>query len=276
MINTIKHLCYALKIDESELNFMISNIDNFYYEKIEHKINPDKSPKLDKHGNPKKRILHPSINRLKVIQKRIKAFLIETIEMPDYAYGGIKGKDNIKNARKHQGKKFNFTTDLKDFYPSIRNSQVFLMFRINNFSPTAARVLTKLTTYKGKVPQGAPTSSIIANLVFITTGKKLQEFAKENIITFTSFVDDLTFSSPFDFKGKSQEIINILVEDGFRISHSKTNYKTKNPKVTGVIVKNNNLSTTNDLKSKIQQATQDSNESKLKGLKIYESRIRKA
>ncbi len=57
------------------------------------------------------------------------------------------------------------------------------MYLLYKFSPTVARVLTQLTTYKGRIPQGAPTSPMIANLVFVKTGKKLEEFAKENNLT---------------------------------------------------------------------------------------------
>ena len=53
-----------------------------------------------------------------------------------------------------------------DYFPTITNKQVYEMFTSNGFSPTVSRILTKLTTYNGKVPQGAPTSPTISNLVF--------------------------------------------------------------------------------------------------------------
>jgi len=275
MINTLKHLCFVLKIDVSEMNSIISNIDKSYYEKIEPKFNKDNTPRLDKNGIQKKRILHPSINRLKIIQKRIHKDILLKLELPDYAFGGVKGRDNIKNARKHQGKKFIFTTDLKDFFPSIRHQKVFEMFRSFNFSPTVARTLTQLTTYKGKLPQGTPTSPTLANLVFVKTGKKLQEFAGNYQITFTSFVDDLTFSAPADIKDKIPSIIDTIQVDGFKISHNKTNYKTKNPIVTGLVVKNNNLSLTDTYKIKLQETTNKTPE-QIRGLSLYADRVKNA
>ncbi len=275
MINTIKNLCFILKVEESEIRSIISNIDKSYYEKIEPKFNKDGTPKLNKKGEQKKRILHPSINRLKQIQKRIQRNILLTLELPDYAYGAVKGKDNIKNAKKHQGKKYIFTTDLKDFFPSIRHPQVFEMFRLYNFSPTVSRILTQLTTYKGKLPQGAPTSPTMANLVFVKTGAKLQEFAALHEITFTSFVDDLTFSAPIDFKEKVADIISAIQTDGYKISHSKTNYKTKNPTVTGIIVKNNNLALTNTFKIKLSEVS-DKTEEQKKGLTLYADRVKSA
>ena len=194
--------------------------------------------------------------------------------MPDYAFGAMKGKDNVQNAKKHQGKKYIFTTDLKSFFPLINHKRVFEMFRSFNFSPTAARVLTQLTTFKGRLPQGAPTSPTVANLVFVKTGKKLLEFAKDNKLTFTSFVDDLTFSAPTDFKSKAQFIIQTLQADGFKISHNKTNYKTKMPVVTGVVVKNNKLSLTDSFKIKLNN-TEGSTPERIKGLQQYAAKVAK-
>lgn len=270
MIKTAKHLAYELKVELCEIDHIIQNIDSFYYQKETIKKNDNGEPKV-KNGIIQKRVLNPSIKRLKVIQKRLQKNILQNLPIPDYAFGAIKGKDNILNAKRHQGKKYIFTTDLTNFFPSVNHKQVFEMFVSFDFSPTVARLLTKLTTYKGKLPQGAPTSPIVANLVFVKTGRRLQEIARENNLTFTSFVDDLTFSCPTDFKDKIQDILNAVVEDGFKISHKKTNYKTKLPTVTGVIVKNNNLDLPKEFKDKMKDETQS--KERLTGLKRYHDRV---
>ena len=226
MIKTLKHLSYVLKIDVNEIESIISNIDKHYYQKEEIKFDSNGIPKL-KNGEIQKRILNPSIGRFKEIQNRINVNVLQKLEIPYYAFGAIKGKDNIKNAKSHQGRKYIFTTDLKNYFPSIRHKDVFKMFISFGFSPTVARVLCQFTTYKGKVPQGAPTSSSISNLVFIKTGKKLIGLAREHNLVFTSFIDDLTFSSPNDFKNITNLILNAIVEDGYSISHKKTKIENK-------------------------------------------------
>lgn len=273
MINTLTHLAFELKFELSEIESIIQNIDKFYYEKVEIKSDKFGKPKL-KNGVIQKRVLNPSITRLKLLQKSIQRNILLKLEMPDYAFGAVKGKDNVQNAKRHQGKKYIFTTDLKSFFPSINHKRVFEMFRSFNFSPTTSRVLTQLTTYKGKLPQGAPTSPTVANLVFVKTGKKLLEFAKDNKLTFTSFVDDLTFSAPTDFKSKAQFIIQTLQADGFKISHNKTNYKTKMPIVTGVVVKSNKLSLTESFKIKLNN-TEGSTPQRIKGLQLYAAKVTK-
>ncbi|MFI5203592.1 MAG: reverse transcriptase family protein [Flavobacteriales bacterium] len=268
-------MAFTLKVPRSEIIFILENIDKFYYEKREPKIDKKSGHPKIKRGKIQERVLNPSLKRLKVIQRRILRDIFSRIEMPDYAYGSITARDNIKNAQKHKGKKYKFMTDLGDFFPSINNKQVFDMFRSFNFSPSVSRHLTKLTTYKGHLPQGAPTSPAVANLVFISTGQKLQNFAKKNHLTFTSFVDDLTFSSPIDFKPKAQEIITIIQEDGFRISHNKTNYKTKNPVVTGIVVKNNSVGLTDSFKIKLMEVDTKT-ESEKRGLELYARRVKES
>ncbi len=274
MISTLKHLAYELKVDFSEIETIINNIDKYYYEKVEIKKDKSGQPKL-KNGIIQKRVLNPSISRLKIIQKRIQRNILAKLEMPEYAYGAIKGKDNVSNAKKHQGKKYIFTTDLKSFFPSINHDRVFAMYRSFNFSPTVSRVLTQLTTYKGRLPQGAPTSPTVANLVFVKTGKKLKHFATENKLIFTSFIDDLTFSAPIDFKSKAQFIIEMIQADGFKISHNKTNFKTKLPIVTGVVVKNNKLDITDTFKIKLN-STEGKSPEQIKGYQLYAAKVAKS
>jgi RNA-directed DNA polymerase len=273
MINTLSHLAYKLKVDEREINSIIENIDNFYYEQEKIKYKDDGEPKT-KNGKVQKRVLNPSIKRLKEIQKRLQKNILQNLPIPDFAFGAIKGRHNISNAKTHQGKKYIFTTDLSNFFPSISHNRVFEMLISFKFSPTVARVITQLTTFKGRLPQGAPSSPMIANLVFVKTGNKLQKIANEHCLTFTSFVDDLTFSSPKDFKNMTAIILESIKEDGFKISHKKTNYKTKFPSVTGIIVKNNELDLTSEFKSKLNDTTSQS-KAQVDGRKSYFEQVKK-
>lgn len=270
MIKTEKHLAFILKVHIKELRSILTNIDKYYGETIIVKTDKFDNPKLKLNGEPKTRIINPSRNRLKVIQKRLQLNVLQQLEMPDYAYGAIKGKDNLTNAKRHLGKKYKFTTDLRDFYPSISNRIVNQMLLNEGFSPTVAHLITRLTTYKGYVPQGAPTSSTIANLVFKSTGDKLSDLAKRIDATFTSFVDDLTFSSPEDFKEVLPEILSIIAEN-HRISHSKTNY-SRNPNITGVHVMNNHLMLPKSFMDKINNLEGKTPE-QIEGLYRYKKRV---
>ena len=271
MINTVKHLAYILSVKQSALTEIINNIDSYYYEKKELKRNKDGTPKL-KNGLQQTRIIHPSKSQLKLIQTRILKRIFYKIGFPEYAYGGVPGRNNIKNAKAHQGKKYIFSTDLKNYFPTITNRRVFSTYLSLGFSPTVSSLLTKLTTYKGHIPQGAPTSTSLANFCFLSTGNRLYSFSKENHITFTSYVDDLTFSSSNNFKHIVPSIIEIIERDDFFINRKKTKYQTSRPVVTGIPVHNNCLGISDFIKTKHNLSTSEKTRA---GIEKYILRILK-
>ncbi len=280
MISTLKHLSYILRTDIDVLQNIIQNIDAYYYSFKKEKINKDTGePLFDKDGSIKTREVNATKKELKQIQKRIYKLLASLVKLPDYVFGGVPKHDNILNAKYHQGNKYVFTTDLKSFFPSISHTQVFNVFIEYGFSPTVSRILTQLITYKYQVPQGVPTSTFIANLVFKKTGDKISEFAQINNIKFSIFVDDITLSSKVDFKDKIPYILDILKNDGYKISYQKTFYKTKNPIITGVICQNNLIKLPNNTykrlkKYHLKQQDDKNFVDKFNGLKLYKERVK--
>lgn len=234
-----KYLCSLLKINTDTLNDVLSNIGAYYNEWIEEKIDKKSGlPKTYLDGTVKKRIIRPSLRELKSIQKVIQTDILAKIILPDNIHGGIKKRSNITNAKAHKGNKYQFTTDLQDFYPSINNKLVYTTFLELGYSSYVASLLTKLTTWKNELPQGTPTSTHIANLSFLKTDKKLIEFCQKRNIKYTRYVDDLTFSAQFDFSTSIHEIIAIILSSGFKMSRRKTIYKG-NQTITGIDVFNN-------------------------------------
>ena len=216
LIQRVEILCNSvLHITIKQLEHIISHIEDFYGEYPKYKIDKLGNRRINKPKYRKKfgyywaRTINPPNDELKSIQKRVNGYLNNHIPMPEYAFGGIKHKDNIQNAKLHKGQKYVFQTDLTDFYPYITCKMVYNMFVDKGFSADVASKLTKLTTYKGHLPQGAPTSTTIANFVFEPTGLKLQKLAIDNNLRFSTFVDDVTMSSQCQFKELTPEIIRI-------------------------------------------------------------------
>ena len=272
MIKSKKHLSRLLGLPFERLEAISNSIDKYYYEKKEPKVNKNGIPRL-LNGEPVYRIINPSRGILKQIQKSISKRILSKINLPNNIQGGRKGKDNISNAKLHKGKKFHFVTDLVDFFPSISNRLVYAMFIENQFSPDVAHILTRLTTYNGKVPQGAPTSTAIANLVFSKVDKILIEICYQNEILYTRFVDDLSFSSIKDFEPLVNTIIKSIRKGGFKISRKKTHYKIGPVDITGINVRNNCLRPTKEFKDK--QSTQTLSDAGKAGRKRYITRIYK-
>jgi RNA-directed DNA polymerase len=238
---------------------VLSNLENYYYEKVEVKKDKSGRPKTYNDGSVKKRIIHPSTGELKIIQRRIKKEILAPIPLPIEVHGGVQKKSNITNAKPHKGHKYFFTTDLKNFYPSINHKQVYSTFLSLGFSNHLSSWLTRLTTWKYKLPQGTPTSTHLSNLVFLPTDYKLIELCRNNNITYTRYVDDLTFSSAQNFKDILDPILQTVMGGGFNISYRKTDYG-KNPLVTGIEVSLNKIDAPEHIKEKaINEYLQESN-----------------
>jgi RNA-directed DNA polymerase len=273
MLDTFK-LCQILKVKPKELNYLVDNIDMFYYLISNPKLGKDGVQLKDKNGNLRTRDLYPSIALLKNVQRGIYRNVLKRIKLPSYAFGGIERRDNILNAKMHQGSKFFFNTDLRNFYPGISHTQIYQMFASRGFAPQTANILTKLTTYKGMLPQGTPTSPYLANLAFVNAGNELQEFAKLHNLTFTTFVDDITLSGKTDFQPLVNTIIDIITSKGFKISHNKTFYQTSMPKVTNVIVMRDGLRLSDSYKAKVD-SFEDKETPQAKGSINYFNRVAK-
>ena len=153
--------------------------------------------------------------------------------------------------------------------------------RLYDFMSKQVKIPQYVYGGKYQVPQGIPTSTLIANLVFKPIGMEIDQLAKEHHIKFSMFVDDITLSSKVDFKNLVPQFLAIIKKSGFRISHKKTHYQTKNPIITGVICQNNRLLAPLGYKKKIailskQLSTHEFIKNKLQGIKAYLSIIEKS
>ena len=249
----LHYLASLLFCKPEEIEYLCENIKNYYAKWVEVKKDKETGlPKVYPDGTPKQRIIRPSFKRLKQIQKLIKINILGKVELPDNIQGGIKKKSNITNAKKHQGNKYQFATDLQDFFPSITHKQIYNLFLSLGYSNHIAHWLTKLTSIEFELPQGTPTSTAIANLVFYEIDKKLIILSKTNGITYTRFVDDLTFSSSQDFRSLTVQMLDIVRAGGFNISYRKTKYQG-NQTLTGIIVFNNYIDAPDKIKSKAKE-----------------------
>jgi hypothetical protein len=121
----------------------------------------------------------------------------------------------------HLGAPVLVTVDIKSFFPTISNRQVYRVWReALKCSPEIAGILTKLTTFERHLPQGSPASSLLANLVLTCSDTDLWLQCMRLGVTYSTWVDDLAFSG-----GNAREVIaastQCLQKAGFAISHKK-------------------------------------------------------
>lgn len=159
--------------------------------------------------------------------------------------GFLLNRNICRNAVPHVGKKFLLNIDIENFFPSIdfRRIKVVLElapFILNGQREKIAFLIANLATYNGVLPQGAPTSPILSNIVTQRLDRKITRLCSEKKIKYTRYADDLSFSANrnvFD-----EEFIflvsQILTSENFSINESKTRLRTRNQsqEVTGLIV----------------------------------------
>lgn len=266
------HFPSIIGIPQKELENLIEDIDNNYREWVEVKMDKNRNPKTYKDGTIKKRVIRPSKARLKIIQRIIKDRILNEIELPPNIHGGVKCKSNITNAKAHQGNKYLFETDLKDFYPSIKSNRVHDTFIKLGFNKQFAYYITRLTTWKGELPQGTPTSTHISNLIFLEIDYRLIDLCKNNYITYTRYIDDLTFSSQKDFQYLIPEILDIVKQGGLKISYRKTNY-AGSQSITGIEVFLNKIDAPQRIILKVDEEAKS--EAKFKPFTNYRNNILK-
>ncbi len=85
--------------------------------------------------------------------------------------------------------------DIEDFFPNVKASHVFSLFRTIGYSARVASILTSLCTFYGGLPQGAPTSPAIANLTSLRLDARILGYVGKRRIVYTRYADDLTFSA---------------------------------------------------------------------------------
>ncbi len=249
----LKYLASLIKSSPKEILYICDNIETYYSKRVEIKLNKVTGQvKAYSDGTPKTRTIRPSYRRLKELQRNIKKEILERVPLTPHIFGGVKGKNNILNAVKHRGHKFVLTTDLQDFYPTISHKDIYNLFLRLGFSNHIAHWLTKLTSIEFELPQGTRTSTHIANLIFSNIDSDLIKFCDQNDITYTRFVDDLTFSSQNDFQSLIPTLLSIILKSKFKISWRKTIYRG-NQNITGVDVFANYVDAPLKIKQKLKR-----------------------
>ena len=176
---------------------------------------------------------------LKVMQWWILDNILNKLNVEDYVFGFVIGRSAVDNAEYHRGASHLLNVDIDNFFPSIAVGQVFEAFIQIGFSTNVSRMLSELCCLDGRIPQGAPTSPALANLVGKEMDRKLMFLGRENQCLYSRYADDLVFSSrqyiPVSFL---VEIERLVSESGFSLKKTKTRFAGSGDRmeVTGVVI----------------------------------------
>lgn len=200
----------------------------WYYEPFDRRRHP---------GDKWRHIDNPT-GELKEIQSRLHRAILQTLPFDDNVVGGIKGRSTRDNANVHVGSSTLVTLDIKSCFPNVTDLDVYKVFRHTlNYSVEIADLLTKLTTFQHRLPQGAPTSSVLANLVMLPLHVEVRRIATVYGLNWSMYVDDIAFSGE-----RARDAIEPTIEALKRVGHSVRAAKVKvmtaaeQQKITGIIV----------------------------------------
>jgi len=199
-----------------------------------------------KHGGDRT-ISAPNI-QMRKIQNRIKLELEKHYKPSNYAHGFIKGRSIVTNAKLHIKKNWVVNIDLLDFFPSITAKRIYGLLKTKpfSFSSKIASLLSNILTFNDCVPQGATASPILTNMICFKLDRELAKYCMRKNITYSRYVDDITFSSTSRAKLEyvynetsntlNEAIISIISKNGFLINNTKirNNFYFNHQEVTGI------------------------------------------
>lgn len=221
-----------------------------YVEKTENRYSTFEIPK--KSGGTRK--INAPANDLKSVQSKLAKALYQYQQelwenkgiSPNISHAFLCKKGILTNAKVHRNKRFVLKLDLKDFFDSFHFGRVRGFFAKSpdfQLPIDVATVIAQLTCYNGCLPQGAPSSPIITNLICKTFDIHISKIAKKYLLDYTRYADDLIFSTNNkhfieNYNAFLIEISMQIKNEGFRINEKKTQlqFKDSRQKVTGIIV----------------------------------------
>lgn len=150
---------------------------------------------IPKKNGSKRRILAPS-DKLKTLQARLASLLKKLYKPRPPVKAFLDGTSIVDNASPHCRKKYVFNIDLENFFSTITFARIRGMLIAKPYSllPETATVIAHLTTVNGILPQGAPSSPILSNMLCASLDRDLYSLAKRYRAVYTRYADDITFS----------------------------------------------------------------------------------
>jgi len=145
----------------------------------------------------KTRMIDAPCPHLKLIQRAVLDKLLTLVTPHDAAMAFVRGRSIVINARRHHGASHLFTTDIRSFFSSVKTAHVedMLKTRFPHFSRDFCEEIVGLVTHGGQLPQGAPTSPHIANLVMLSFDELCKVEADRLNAVYTRYADDICVSS---------------------------------------------------------------------------------
>lgn len=214
------------------------------------------------------RIIEQPKRLLKAAQRDIAREILQWVPVHPAAHGFVRGRSVISFTGQHVGQPAILRMDLANFFPSIRASRVSAVFRSLGYPLAVGNLLTNMCTKSSQLdgllflselpreqysqllalygnahlPQGAPTSPALANLVAYRLDARLIGLAKNAGCRYSRYADDLLFSGDRSWqrhaKSFAVQVAAIAMDEGFQVNHRKTRLMPQATRqlATGVVI----------------------------------------
>lgn len=226
IIFDFNHLCYLLECSKEELRAYMYNKDSNY-----------RSFEIPKKSGGTRLIEAPT-EPLKIIQRWVLDNILCNVSISSHAFGFRKENSILDNAKIHKKQDCVINVDIADFFPSIKGLEVYKVYRYLGYTKQVSSILTLLSTKDDSLPQGAPTSPYLSNIICRKLDKRISKLAQAIGANYSRYADDITISGSMDIKNYLGTIKKIIVDEGFCINSKKVRIQFQNQRqtVTGLIV----------------------------------------
>lgn len=236
-ISSVAELEVMLELPRGKLQEIIVAKSEHY----KHRLIPKRRSRREEYINFKTGYRHLDIPSavLMYIQRWILKAILHVPDASANATAYIPGKNLLANVNPHIQNRYFMCLDLVDFFGSIKEEKIRLLFNAYGYSLDVAATLAELCTHEGCLPQGAPTSPMLSNLVLLEFDAAVQGLAYKEGVVYTRYADDMTFSAPIKkvWRPLAVEIEACAQGEGFSINWKK--YHIMDPgrrcKVTGLV-----------------------------------------
>lgn len=221
-------------------------------ENMYHSFQIAKNSKSPKSGSTNKRQIDAPDPQLKAIQRTLATYLDSIYIKRKAVYGFIPKRNHVMNAKIHVHSRYLLNIDLKDYFKQFHFGRIVgtLTHPPYNMGKEAAITIAQISCLNGILPQGAPTSPVITNMVSAPLDSALTRLANKYNLLYTRYADDITFSSRkreipaeivhWDPDGifLGPELLEIFSKHNFEINTDKVTLHAafQRQEVTGIVV----------------------------------------
>lgn len=243
---------------------------------------------IKKRSGGYRRISIPN-GQLQTVQQWIAHNVLRGVGAHTASRAFCKGNSIVKCAKEHCNSKWLIKLDVADFFGSVTEIQVYRAFRYLGYNPLISFEMARISTERislsskydldswkvgakkysiqdyqekvlGRLPQGAPSSPMLSNLIMLRIDDSIAKLARERGLRYTRYSDDMTFSTIGKYsRNEARELVSevsqILKKHGLYLNRGKTTIVPPGAKkvVLGLLVDGDHPNLTKEFKDKVRQ-----------------------